>query len=60
LFGELGQGEATTEPLMFVGDQGDRNAGGTHLAGQGDGLVEFGPAQGAGGMFRLRAGDPLV
>lgn len=49
LFGELGQGQAMAEPLVPVHDQGDRDAGGAHLAGESDGPLEFGPVGDAGG-----------
>ncbi|GAA0821574.1 hypothetical protein ACFQVD_41660 [Streptosporangium amethystogenes subsp. fukuiense] len=42
LFGEFGRREAAAEPLVLVDDQGDRDAGGARLAGQGDGALEFG------------------
>lgn len=34
---------------MLVHHEGDRDPGGPHLSGQGDGLVERGPRPGAGG-----------
>jgi hypothetical protein len=49
LFGEFGEGEAAAEPLVLVDDEGDRDAGSSHLAREGDGPFEFGPLGGAGG-----------
>ena len=49
LLGEHGQFDAAAEPLVLVDDEGDRDAGGAQLPGEGDGLVELGPLGGAGG-----------
>jgi hypothetical protein len=49
LLGEGRQVDAAAEPLVLVHDDRDRHAGRAHLAGEGHGLVKFGPGDGAGG-----------
>ena len=49
LFGQRGQLDAAAEPFVLVHDDRDRHAGCPHLAGEGHGLAELGPGDGAGG-----------
>ena len=56
LLGERGELDAAAEPLVLVHDDRDRGAGRADLPGEGDGLVEFGPCDGAGGDLLGRAG----
>jgi hypothetical protein len=49
LLGQRRQFDAAAEPLVLVGDEGDRDAGGAQFAGEVDDLVECGPAGGASG-----------
>ena len=49
LLGERGELDAAAEPLVLVHHDRDRGAGRADLPGEGDGLVELGPGDGAGG-----------
>ena len=49
LLGQRRELDTAAEPLVLVHDDRDRHAGRAHLAGEGGGLVKFGPGDGTGG-----------
>lgn len=59
LFGQRRQLDAAAEPLVLVDDERDAPPRGAQLAGESDGLVQFGALGGAGGdLLGEDPGDP--